>query len=239
MISRAEEDRLAAWLDGALPSDEARRFEADMAANPELRTLADEWRKNDQLIAAAFAPIAARPVEDRLLEQMGLAGADAVPIAGEGTQRPAANDNPPVRWRRYLAVGGTLAAACAALVALVGLPGGPSDPLSQALDRTPSLASATLPDGRVIEPTLTVRAADGRWCREFREKGNVALACREPDGQWRAQGGGRGQGPDSADAIGLAAGADTSALDLAYRRLGASDPVDRAQEARLIGNGWR
>ncbi len=232
-MSEHDEERLAAWLDGALPADEARLFEAEMAANPELHAMADQWRRNDQLIAAALAPIAARPVDDHLLARMGLG--EVEPSA----QRPAANDNPPAPWRRYLPLGGTLAAACAALVVLMGRPGAPSDPLSLALDRTPSLASATLPGGRVIEPTLTLRAADGRWCREFREQDSVALACREKGGQWKTEGSGRGQGPDSGENIALASGADASALDRVYRRLGVSDPLDRATEASLIGSNWR
>ncbi|MEO0032566.1 MAG: hypothetical protein RIS94_2324 [Pseudomonadota bacterium] len=231
-MTSEREDRLAAWLDGALPAQEAHAFEDELAADPQLAALAETWRANDARIARALAPIADAPIDDALLARMGLADAPASVIA-------AANDNPPFAWRRVLSMGGAVAAACAAFLVIVHRPAPSADPLSQALDRTAALATATLPDGARVQPTLTVRAQDGRWCREYREGTGLALACREPDGRWRVEGRGSGQGAASDDSIALAGGAAPNGLDPAYRRLGASDPVDAVTEARLIGDGWK
>ncbi|MDF8331761.1 anti-sigma factor family protein [Novosphingobium cyanobacteriorum] len=233
-VTPEQEDRLAAWLDGALPEGEAQAFAMELAANPALRALEQEWRANDRLIADAFAPVAEAPIDPALLRKMGLEPEPAV------ASSLAANDNQPARWRRFAPWGGAAMAAGIALAVMLGRPA-PVDPLSQALDRTPSLASATLPDGRRIEPTLTVRAADGRWCREYRSAGSIALACRNGAGRWTTEGEGAapaGQ-PQSSDGIAMASGPEGAALDGAYRRLGASDPVDAGAEARLIGGGWK
>ena len=228
-MNNDSEERLAAWLDGALPPDEAAAFEAELAENPALAAKAREWQANDAFIAGAMLPIAEMPIDAAMLAKLGLAG----PVA----DRTAANDNPPW-WRRHaLPLGGAIAASLAAVMLLTVQRGPGQDELSLALDTTPSLQRAQLADGRVIEPTLTVRASDGRWCREFRSAGDTSLACRGDKG-WKVEATAKGSGPADAGEIGLAAGADTSALEGAYRRIGASDPVGASQEAGLIAGKW-
>lgn len=226
-MNEEQDQRLAAWLDGALDPVEAAAFEAELARDPTLAARAASWRANDRFIAGALAPLADEPIAAELIEQMGL-GAPS-----------AANDNPPW-WRgRMLPLGGAVAAALA-LVMVMAVPRAPQrDSLSLALDSTPALRTAQLADGRSIEPTLTVRASDGRWCREFRSAGTLALACRSASGIWQIEAEGAGQGPAGHAEIGLAAGAQAGALEPAYRRLGASDPLNRADEAALIARGWR
>lgn len=219
------DERLAAWLDGALSAEDAARFEAELDADPELAARARSWRANDAFIAGALAPLAETPIEPELLARLGL---DA-PLA--------ANDNPPW-WRRHaLSVGGAIAASLALVVVLAQPGQHPRDELSLALETTPSLRQVHLADGRTIEPTLSVRAADGRWCREFRSNDSIALACRK-GGRWTVEAQGKGDGPASGAEVGLAAGSDSSALEAAYRRLGASDPLDPVRESELIGKGW-
>jgi len=221
----AREDRLSAWLDGALNPAEAEAFARDMAADPDLARQAGQWRDNDRRIAAALAQATERPLPAVTLALLD----EAAPV------RRAANDNR--RWRIWAGLGLGLGAAAIALV-LVQWQATP-DPLSQALDHTPSLADAALPVGRHIVPALTVRAHDGRWCREYRDGGAVALACRGPDGRWRDEARGQGSVPESHAEIAVASGADDAALDPAFRRLGTGDAVDAATEARLIARRWK
>lgn len=219
------EQRLAAWLDGALDPKDAAAFEADLAANPALAERAGSWRANDAFITDALAPVAQSPIEPELLAKLGLSGP------------AAANDNPPWWRSNALPLGGAIAASLAVAV-LLALPGPPQrDEVSLALDTTPSLQQTRLSDGRVIEPTLTLRAADGRWCREFRSQGKLNLACRK-DGRWTVEGEAADGGPAQGGDYGLASSADNGALDAAYRRIGTSDPIAAVREAELIGQGW-
>jgi anti-sigma factor RsiW len=225
-----DDERLAAWLDGALAPDQADAFERELARNPDLARRAAEWKANDAFIAGALAPVADAPIGADMLARMGLA--EPAPA------KVAANDNPPF-WRRHaLPLGGAIAASVAVILA-IAVPNRQSgtDPLSLALESTPALQTARLADGRTIEPTLTVRAANGRWCREFRSGNKTSLACRNANG-WTIEATAEATGPAESDNIGLAAGADTSALDGAYRRIGASDALGAQAEAELIAKGW-
>jgi anti-sigma factor RsiW len=223
----AREARLSAWLDGALDRAEADAFAMEMAADPALARMAEDWRNNDRRIATALTDSGKRPLSR------------AVRALFEPS---AANDNPPF-WRSRparlwsgLALG---AVAAAAIAVMVSPRPTPLDPLSRALDRTPSLASATLPDGRRIVPALTVQAKDGRWCREYRDGSAVALACRDTAGRWHDEGRGAGEAPGAAsNEIAVASGADDAVLDSTFQRLGTGDALDAKAEAKLISARW-
>lgn len=229
-MSKTLEERLAAWLDGELSPEEAAAFEREMEADPALAERAADWRATDTAMAGAFAPLAAEPIDAAMLARLGL----AEPAA----QALAANDNPPF-WRRHaLPLGGALAASLA-LVAFLGLQHGPvrPDPLSLALDTTPSGQVARLADGTTVAPVLTVRARDGRWCREYRTTADVALACREAEG-WKVEAQDKAAAPEQGGDFALAGDEQSAAIDAAYDRIGASDPLGKAEETAIIGKKW-
>lgn len=232
MIDQTDE-KLAAFLDGAMSDDEAAEFEARLASDPELAAKAERWLANDQLMAAAFAPAALAPLAPEMLQAMGLGAPDT-----PATPRLAANDNAPW-WRRHaVPLGGAMAASLAAILLLTPRSGeAPQRDLSFALESGQSLTPVQLADGSTVTPTLTIKAADGRWCREYRQEATVGLACRNA-GQWQVEARGTGSGPADGSEIAVASGADGSALDAAFARLGASDPIDGKAEAELIAQGW-
>ncbi|MFM5894761.1 MAG: anti-sigma factor family protein [Novosphingobium sp.] len=230
-MSNTDDDYLSAFLDGALPPDEAARFEARLAADPALAARVEALRANDSFMAQAFAPLAQATIDAETLAKLGLA--PAVP--------QAANDNPPWwRGRALPLVGGSLAAGLALVLVLTGRPHAPNDDgLSVALETTPSLKTAELADGSTVEPRLTVRAADGRWCREYVRGDVEALACREKSG-WKVidqAAAPKGEGVQG-DVV-LASGADAASLSSAYASIGASDPLDAAAEAKAMVSGWK
>jgi hypothetical protein len=152
----------------------------------------------------------------------------------------SANDN--TLWGGWRALAGSSALAAGIAAALMfTLPSGtPVDALSGALEHTATLAQARLADGTMITPTLTVRAADGRWCREYRTAADTALACRS-GGRWTIEARAHGAADSGADtgAMAVAGGADPAPLDSAYRRLGASDPLSADAERKLLADGWK
>jgi len=226
------QERLAAWLDGAMSETEAVEFEKLLDSDPELAARAAEWQANDQFIAGAFAPLADAPVDPAMLERLGLA---------EPAPSVAANDNPPWwRGRGWALGGGALAASLALAVTLLGQGGNPARPdeLSLALDNTPSLQTATLADGRTVQPRLTVRAKDGRWCREYISGDQDALACRGDKG-WEVMARGKAAAQQGGGDVALAGGEDGAELDAAYARIGASEPLEAQAEAELIKGGWQ
>ncbi|KUR71250.1 hypothetical protein AQZ52_11330 [Novosphingobium fuchskuhlense] len=223
----SEDERLAAWLDGALPPEEAEAFAAALERDPALAARAGEWAANDRALAGAlFAN--ERPIDDDLIARMGLA-----------TTPVAANDNPRRGRFGWLAAGSAVAASLAAALVFTLRPAAPVDDLSGALERTASLGNAKLANGRTITPLLTVRAADGRWCREYREDEDTALACRTGSGRWTIEARAHAGAAPDAGAIAVAGGADPAPLEGAYQRLKASDPVSAADEKALIGKGWQ
>lgn len=229
-MTLSREERLAAWLDGELTGAVLTAFEAELASDPDLAALAQEWQGNDSLMAAAFAPVADAPIDPAMLERLGLAE-PAAPVA--------ANDNPPWWKRHAMPLGGAIAASLVAVLLVAPRVGGEArDPLSQALDRTPSLAQADLPDGRKITPMLTAQAADGRWCRAFGDGNEVALACRNGKGAWIIEVKGKGAAPADNAEFAVAGGADDAALDAAQARLKLADPLDAAAEQALIAKEW-
>lgn len=226
-MDMSAEERIAAYLDGEMDDAAAAAFEAEIAGDPALAARVATWRAADQRIAAAFAPVADMLLPAELFAKL------SAPVAV-----PAANDNPD-RWRRFaLPLGGALAASLAIGLFVAPRTNGPAErDLNFALETGRSLEAVRLADGRTVTPTMTVRAGDGRFCREYRDGDTVALACRT-SGRWVIEAKGKGSGPAGQGEIMTASGADASALDAAYARLKASDPLGAAEESALMSKDW-
>lgn len=230
-MTQSREERLVAWLDGELTGDDLTAFEAELAADPELAAMAADWQANDSLISSAFAPVEQAPIDQAMLERLGLA---EKPLP-QPAPKPA-NDNPPWWKRHALPLGGAIAASLVAVLVVTPRDGGDArNSLSLALDSTPSLAQANLPDGRKITPMLTAQAADGRWCREFGDGSSVAVACRDGKGSWIIEAKGKGAAPSDNSEFAVASGADDAALGAS---LNLADPLDAAAEKALIEKKW-
>ncbi len=231
-MTRPSDEQLSAWLDGALPPEEMALVEAAVAADPALAERAAAWQETDRRIVGAFAPIAQQPVDAEMLDRLGLAKPPA--------PQPA-NDNPPW-WRRHaLPLGGAIAASLVAVAVLLqtGSPVPSSDQgISLALETTPSLSTSRLADGRELRPLLTVRSADGRYCREYQLGKESGLACRDSEG-WKVEATASAQPSAKPGEAVLAGGTGNTALDAAYSRIGAGDPLDAAAEAALLKNQWK
>jgi len=244
----SREERIAAFLDGALDDAEQAAFEAELESDPQLAADVERMIGNDTLLRDAFAGPIEEGVDDALLARMGLANepdAKVVDLAERRTAAPvAANDNPPFWQRWQVPLGGAIAAALALTLILTNQEGAaPGAGFDAALDGTPSGQIASLEGGQELKPLLTFEAGDGRFCREFSigkgQAGGTGIACRT-GGSWQVEALDKGatELADSAE-IAMASGEDGAGLDAAYARLKAGDPMDLEREKHVISGGWQ
>jgi hypothetical protein len=107
------------------------------------------------------------------------------------------------------------------------------------MEQLPSRSARTLPDGTRVTPVLSFAAKDGRFCREYTVSGSGGgIACKGPAGWTVEARSSSGAAPADAGVIRQAGGPDGDALDAAYARLGASDPLSAEAERQLMEHGW-
>ena len=251
----SEQDRVSAYLGGAMTPTEAAAFEREMEGDAQLAAIVERWQRNDALLKKAFTTPEADHVSGALLDRLGLAdipadSADSNVIAiGAAKRSPvtAQNDNVASPQRRW-AIAGSIAASVAVAIAVgsfwTSKPEGiGSEPLFQsALDGSASGTSVALNDQQKLTPILSFKAGDGRFCREFalegQGSGEQGVACKSGK-IWVIEALVKGGGalPSNSE-IRTAAGQDAASLDATYGRLGAGDPLSRENEMNAISEGW-
>lgn len=222
-----------AWLDGELPEPQASTMAARVAADPELTAFAKQHRALANRLNAAFAPILAAPLPDRLQEAAERRTAQVIDLAEARDRR-----------RRWSLAGLAVAASLALGLGIgVSLPrdGGifrsdddqlaAAGRLNGALER--QLASAG--DRNGIRIGITFKDKEGRHCRSFTADAQSGLACRSGNG-WTVEGLIREQA--SQGDYRMAAGQDPALGALVDARM-VGEPLDAAAEAREVDRGWR
>ena len=229
-----DDERFFAWLDGELGPAEAAEMEARVAADPELKRLADQHRALGSQLRSAFNPIADAPVPQTLQAALR---PTAQLIDFRAAKR--ARSMPAVaQW--------TAMAATLAIGILIGtrVPQESSAPvqaeagklyaaasINRALDT--ELASAPTGDVRV---GITYRDSAGEICRTFTAPAGSGLACRN-SGRWQMKGlfaAPEGQGSDYR----MAAGMDPNLAALVDSTI-AGEAFDEAAEKAAKANGWK
>jgi len=223
-----------AWLDGELDPAEAAEVAALVAADPALQRKAEAHRALAGRLGAAFGPIAAAPVPDRLLVAAQPRAAEVIDLsARRAAARPI---SPPVQWA---AMAATLAIGVVAGSMINAGSAGPvarengqlvaSGNLEAALYAR--LASAPAEEGARI--ALTFRDSAGDLCRSFTDDGTAGLACHQ-GGDWRIRGlfqSGEGQQSE----FRMAAGPDPRLAELVDATI-AGEPLDAEAERRALAN---
>lgn len=227
------DDKLFAWLDGELGPDEAAEVERQVAAEPRLAQLAEQHRAMQTRLKAAFDPLVAEPVPERLA-----ALADRSNVVDFGAAR---NRRQFGFWPQGFAIAASLAAGI-----LVGtlIPRGPQGEVSAvdgrlyaaaALDEGLSATLASQPAGPV-RIGITFRATDGAMCRTFDEGRLSGLACREQQ-RWAIRGLVNQKQAADGD-YRMAAGMDPALATLVGSTM-AGAPFDAVQEREARQRGWR
>jgi len=226
------DERFFAWLDGELDPAEAAELDRLVAANPELQRKAEAHRALGGRLGAAFDPVAAAAVPERLLDSARPRRADVVDF---GSRRTASRPVwAPMQWA---AMAATLAIGLVAGTMINSNPSGPiarengalvaSGELEQALYTR--LASVPVDEGARIG--VTFHDAAGDLCRSFTVGGAVGLACRQ-QGDWRIRGlfqAGEGQQGQ----FRMAAGSDPRLAELIDSTI-AGEPLDAAGERQAL-----
>lgn len=249
----SEQDRVSAYLGGAMTPTEAAAFEREIEGDEQLAAIVERWRRNDALLQQAFVMPETEAVSSSLLDRLGLADVPLVSnvVALDSVQRPtiaAQNDNPvSPKWKWGIAAS---LAASVAVLATVGSFWTANPPTLEddgafqtALNGSVSGVTVALNDDQKLTPILSFEAGDGRFCREFAMEDNAAgssgVACKSGD-KWQIEALVKGAGSlPSNNEIRTAGGESDASLDAAYQRLDASDPLNEQKEKQVISYGWK
>ena len=235
-----DEAKFFAWLDGELTADEARRVEAQVAADPDLSRLADEHRAMGAWLRQSFDRVAEAPMPDSLQRAIVPGDAEVIDLGARRDRKRQASWRPAAQWAAMAAtlvvgiLGGMLVTADPAN-APVDVRGGAlyaAGAVDEALNQ--QLASAG-PQGEV-RIGLTFRNESQAICRTFETQAASGLACRG-DGGWQVRG--MFAAPEgSTSEYRMAAGSDPRLMELVDSTL-AGEPFDASAEAEAKRRGWR
>jgi hypothetical protein len=245
-------DDLIAFLNGQLPEAQLADIEAallddtDLAAR--LEALAEQHAQNgsaiDQAVRTAFDRILEEPVPPALLAAASPVVVDLA--AARAARQPARSGLS--RWWQPAAMAASLAIGVLIGTGVPGVGGRGGDPLiiadaagtragpslAAALSSARSGTDARVPGG-VMRPVITVRAGDGRLCRQFGiqqdQAAMAALACRSGE-QWQIVVASSSNA--TRNDYSLAAGPAEAAITAALDSLQAGEPLDAAGEASAL-----
>lgn len=233
-MSAMTPERLAAFVDGELPPEEAAKVVLHLADHPEDQALVDEMMAANLALQRAFGAPMAEPVPPAILATLGM-----------GQVVPLRRRSVPL-WVAVLGAGMAAAAVFVAVLpgAGVGLGVGPvaeDSALHQVLTARASGDATVLGDGSTLAVLATMPATDG-WCREVERLGQgfseVALACTEGAG-WRVEVVlAEGLAP-TPDGFVPASGDGSAALTPWLDRRGAGAVLSPDQERAALAAGWR
>ncbi|MBW0145694.1 anti-sigma factor family protein [Sphingomicrobium clamense] len=219
-----EEEEFFAWLDGELEGEAAAAVAARVAADPELKQLAEQHRTMTEDLRAAFDPIMTElPAPEAVLTFPSM----------------AANDNS--HWFRFGGMAASLAFALF-LGILIGQPGEglvvtstdgrliAASALSDTLDN--QLASD---EQGAIRVGVSFINTDGHYCRSFAAPEAEGVACRI-EGGWQLEGLFAGKGESGE--YRMAAGTGRHIAEL-IDALIVGEPLDAESEAEAQRREWQ
>ena len=230
------EEEIIAWVDGSLPPDKAAEIARIVETDAEARWVAEETKRSNALVQAAFASVLTAPVPEDLRNALETdrRRMSFVP------RRMASQD-----WPRF--------AAAASLVLAVGIAAllawGPENRRTVSPESALHTALETLPSGGSedgVTPMLSFLDQRQRICREFEttagqpDRIELGVACRGTGGEWQIQIIVEIQTRDrSSTGFQLAEGESADALQAKLDELGTESVLSPDEEAELLARGWR
>jgi hypothetical protein len=229
-----DDEKFFAWLDGELEPAEAAQMEAKVAADAELKRLADRHLALGSQLRSAFDPVAGAPVPEKLQAALR----PTAQVIDFGAAKRARSMPAVAQW--------TAMAATLAIGIFIGtrVPQETTAPVqaeagklyaAAALNRALDTELASAPSGDV-RIGITYRDSAGEICRTFAAPAGSGLACRNGS-RWQMKGlfaAPEGQGSDYR----MAAGMDPSLAALVDSTM-AGEPFDGAAEKAARAKGWK
>jgi hypothetical protein len=239
-----DQETLIAYVDGELPFEAERRFEATLSGDSELQKRVEEQRQLRGALRAGFDPVLTEDIPANILNAIKTA-----PVSRQWRTREAFRwmrifgSTPPSQFQIRMAVG--TAVAVLALVAVITRETGGETligdrsgvPVAQG-----SLASAlqtrlASDSGTGPGVGLSFRSKDGAICRTFTISQKAGIACRSNDA-WRiaalVDAGKQSKTDFHAAGSGL-----PQALRSAVSRMIKGDAFDASQERAARQRGWK
>jgi len=173
------EELIIAYVDGELGAAERARFEAEIAADADLARAVERHRALARRVNAAYAPVLDEPVPPQLLAVAAAANDGAAPRMPRLAPRLA----PWAAVAASLVVGVFAGRALAPSSGPIAAAGGG---LEARGDLALALTSRLAADAGPMQVGLSLKTADGRYCRTFQSAPDrlAGLACRD-GGRWR------------------------------------------------------
>ncbi len=258
-MANYSDEKLSAFLDGALDQNEENQIKADIQLHDSLRFCVEQLRQLDDLLKHAY------PIDEELPDEL-LATVLEAPTPHAA--RPEAGVNVLINFvRRWVQPFFTPATVTAALALAVGVFVGQSgflqqsndeflavvfradaavidkaNPIYDALEKAPSnkpVELARSPMEVFVKPILSFTSSDERFCREFEITAGVAVsvgvACRETDAHWTLEIllAADERSPDT-HLYQPASGYDQKALDAVLSKLMSGPAMSPDEEAQLL-----
>ena len=239
------EETLIAYADGELDAAQRVALETAMAGDPELAQRVARHQALRARLQAAFAPVLAEPVPERLLASVQ--GAAAGPRAASVVALPR-RERARWSWPQWSAIAASLIVGAqlgpallrpGADATLVDTRGGrlaASGVLARAL--ADQLASSQ-PAGAPVRIGVSFRSRGGAYCRTFSltAGGLAGLACHEQNA-WRIETLSRAETEPAAGEYRPAASALPPAVAGTLAEMIAGEPLDAAAESAARERGW-
>jgi hypothetical protein len=251
-----DDELLSAFIDRALPADRVAALKRRLAAEPALARRLQQLERANSAVRDAYAPIAAEPLPQRVLDLIDTAPSTTKSNAGvvDLAARRSARGSRFAPLPTSLAAGIALAIGLslgylvssraptpdAALIANAGSIT-PGTPLFDVLETTASTTPREIERGVTATPVFTFRSVDGNYCRQVdiasERGGGEAVACRR-DGRWRFEAVSFTAAATTTNGEFRPASGRSSAIDAVIDERIEGDPLDAASEAALIEQSW-
>lgn len=263
------DEKLSAYLDGELPSEEMDRITDEIATDHMLAARLETLRASDAWLSHQFAAADEKPIRADTLDLIKQFDSKQT-----GTQEEAGKNGnvvtlkPNSRWAsvtEHLSWGHAVAASVALFIGVgagwqlgdTGRSGSdfatlqtaglilPTSPLYDVLETTPSLETVSL-DRETASATalMSFESTDGGYCRELQvstaSSHSRSIACRTGL-NWlvKATIASSGPAPASGSDFVPASSAENALIDQSILSLMKNDALSSEDESRLISRGWQ